>query len=343
LPRNKKAGEIFPAFLFLGNHYCYIHSKKVMSIITFTSIPKERVWGGRTLESDYGRILPKADVPYGESWELVDRDEAQSIVISDFHKGKSLHELWRDYREEIFGVGLPDSERFPLLIKILDAKSDLSVQVHPSDRSNIIGNSEPKTEMWYVASAVFGAKFYVGLRQGCDRASFEKALHDGSVESQLHTIIPKIGESILIPSGRLHAIGAGLVIFEIQQNSDTTYRVFDWNRSGLDGKMRDLHVEESLANIDFSDIEPNMDIPQENIISACEYFTVEKFFLEKGELIKVKNPNKFSLLHIIEGSLECEGKMIYSKGNTLLVSPGNDQLFAAQSSIVLRTSIVKLQ
>jgi len=148
--------------------------------------------------------------------------------------------------------------RFPLLCKILDARDELSLQVHPPARIAAELKGEPKTEMWYIADAAPGASLYVGLKNGVTRSTFEQKIADGSVADCFHRIPVKAGDTMFLPSGRVHAIGDGLVIFEIQQNSDTTYRVFDWNRVGLDGKPRDLHVAESLASIDFNDFEPKL-------------------------------------------------------------------------------------
>lgn len=299
----------------------------------------ERVWGGRALETLYGRRLPDAQRPYGESWEMVDRSDEQSIVAHGDFAGKSLHELWQHHRDELFGLGLPDSERFPLLIKILDARDDLSIQVHPPADIAPSLNGEPKTEMWYIAEARDGAQLYVGLRHGSNRESFEQAIYNGEVAQHVHAIAVKRGDSIFIPSGRLHAIGAGLVIFEIQQNSDTTYRVFDWNRLGLDGRPRTLHVEESLKSIDFGDIEPGMDEPQGAVLAACDFFVVERFALEEGELIAMARTDRFSLFSIVEGELIDEEGQTWRKGATVMGRVGAAPLRAADDSIILRTHI----
>src|SRR5207302_7774492 len=148
--------------------------------------------------------------------------------------------------------------RFPLLIKILDAQEKLSLQVHPPAHKAAALGGEPKTEMWYIAEAEPGAELYVGLKQGVTRTEFERKISSGTVAECFHRIAVREGDTMFLPSGRVHALGAGLVIFEIQQNSDTTYRVFDWNRVGLDGKPRELHVTESLENIDFEDFEPGL-------------------------------------------------------------------------------------
>ncbi|MEM7014258.1 MAG: type I phosphomannose isomerase catalytic subunit, partial [Verrucomicrobiota bacterium] len=196
--------------------------------IQFVPIYQKRAWGGRNLEDWFNRQLPD-DAPYGESWELVDRPETQSVVANGDFAGLTLGELWTHRRRDIFGTGAI-GDRFPLLFKILDAKENLSIQVHPpEDVAKELGG-EPKTEVWFVAHAEPGAKLYIGVKNGVDRALFEQSINDGTTSEAIHELTPEKDDSILIESGRLHSIGAGLLIFEIQQNSDTTYRVFDWNR-----------------------------------------------------------------------------------------------------------------
>lgn len=309
-----------------------------MTPITFTPLYMPRVWGGRMLESEYGRALPD-DSPYGESWEIVDREEEQSIVAEGEFTGRSLHELWTERREEIFGIGLPDSPRFPLLIKVLDARDDLSIQVHPPAAIAPALGGEPKTEMWYIAKADAGAKLYAGLKAGITRDEFETALGDGSVAEVVHSLEPRSGESIFIPSGRLHAIGAGFLIHEIQQNSDTTYRVFDWNRMGLDGKPRELHVEESLRSIDFNDDEPGMDAPSGTVIAECDHFRVEKLELGTGDPAGNARDDRFSIFSIAEGEVTDANGRLYRKGDFLLLPRGGAPLTAACDSIVLRTTL----
>ena len=225
--------------------------------LIFHPIFKERVWGGRKLEQLYGKPLP-ADKRIGESWEITDRPEGVSIIADGPLAGKDLHWLMEHHERELIGTRSSSPARFPLLIKILDAREILSLQVHPPARVAEQLGGEPKTEMWYIADAAPDAELFVGLKHGATRAEFERRIRDGSVARCVHRLAVKSGDAIFLPSGRIHAIGAGLVIFEIQQNSDTTYRVFDWNRVGLDGKPRDLHIEQSLASIDFQDFEPSL-------------------------------------------------------------------------------------
>jgi mannose-6-phosphate isomerase len=295
-----------------------------------------RVWGGRSLETNYDRPLPD-DQPYGESWEISDREGEQSLISQGKFAGKSLHHLWSRHREEIFGEGLT-GDRFPLLIKILDARDDLSIQVHPPQAvANDLGG-DPKTEMWYIADRDPEAKLYIGLNEGTTRESFEQSLLDGTVEQQVHAVSPEIGESIFIPSGRLHAIGAGFLIYEIQQNSDTTYRVFDWNRMGLDGKRRDLHIAESLASINFNDFEPGMDQPDGDTLASCHYFVVDQLDLQSGDQVANKN-DRFSIITVVSGELTHINGQTFKKGDFFILPRGTCELIASSEAKVLQTRI----
>jgi mannose-6-phosphate isomerase len=309
-----------------------------MKPITFAPIYQERVWGGRELERVYHRQLPSPATPFGESWEIVDREEAQSVVDTGPLAGKTMHELWTHHRQEIFGVTEPTPARFPILLKILDARDDLSIQVHPPAALAASLGGEPKTEMWVIADRTPGAKLYVGLKRGVDRAAFERAIADGTLADCVHAIEPQPGESIFIPSGRLHAIGAGFLIHEIQQNSDTTYRVFDWNRPGLDGKPRELHIAPSLASIDFADFEPTMDHPRGGVLAECPYFKTERLDLNPGEAAMPAAPDRFAILSILTGTLECDGTR-FGPGRTVLMPAGSKGLSAAAPANILRITL----
>jgi mannose-6-phosphate isomerase len=307
--------------------------------ITFNPLYMERVWGGRELEREYLRQLPYPDRPIGESWEIVDRESEQSIVADGPLAGSSLHELWTRHRTEIFGKGLPDSARFPILIKVLDAREDLSIQVHPpADLAHGLGG-EPKTEMWFIAGCEPGAKLYVGLKHGTTRTQFQQAINDGMVAEMVHEITPSVGDSIFIPSGRLHAIGAGFLIHEIQQNSDTTYRVFDWNRVGFDGRPRDLHVPQSLASIDFHDFEPTMDEPDGNTLASCEHFETQRHVLRTGDSITNPDERRFSIISVVSGSLRSGGGRVFGKGSFMLLPHGAAPLIAEKETILLQITL----
>jgi len=293
---------------------------KPSSPITFEPLPMERVWGGRRFETLLGKALPHG-ATIGELWEMVDRPEAQSVVHQGPLKGETLHGLWTRHREEIFGKAhlSNPSGRFPLLIKLLDARERLSVQVHPpATRAEELGG-EPKTECWYFLHASEGASIYAGLRPGVTRERFETALTTGDVEETLHRVPAHTGESIFIPSGRLHAIGEGLVIVEVQQNSDTTYRVFDWNRNGLDGKPRELHVSESLTSINFSDFEPAVTGPDEPVVADCADFHVARMQLHAPCPVEaIRRQDDFIIMTCLAGGLEC-GDVVLKPGGFMLV------------------------
>jgi len=306
-----------------------------MEAIKFEPLYMERIWGGRKLETIYGRKLPDLSAAFGEAWEIVDRENEQSVVTGGAFSGKSLHELWIHHREEIFGTNLPDSERFPILIKILDSADDLSIQVHPSAKIAAGLNGEPKTEMWFIAGCELGSKLYVGLKNGVTRNTFEKAIQDGTVADQIHTITPQKGQSIFIESGRLHAIGAGFLIHEIQQNSDTTYRVFDWNRTDRNGNHRELHVEQSMQCIDFRDTEPQMDEVDGETLATCPHFKITQHQLVTGELIANPSPDQFSLITVVSGCLDHK----FNAGETILLPKSATPLTASEETQVLQITI----
>lgn len=286
--------------------------------LVFEPLFMERVWGGRRLETLFRKRLPQS-TRIGESWEIVDRPEAQSVVHDGPLRGCTLHELWTDHRELIFGQGLPDSERFPLLFKMLDAQDRLSLQVHPP--AEVAGRlrGEPKTEMWYVVDALLDSDLYFGIKQGASRETFEQALREGRVADQIHRMRVTKGDCIFIPSGRVHAIGAGNLIVEVQQNSDTTYRVFDWNRLGTDGKPRALHLEESLESINFDDIEPSMSQPSEGeLLVECEFFRVQRWEMDGPR--NIESGKRFAVFTVVEGRVECGGRE-FGPGSFFLVPP----------------------
>ena len=226
--------------------------------LIFHPIFKERVWGGRRLETLYGKTLPPG-VPIGESWELSDRPGDENTIANGPLAGQTVRWLMERHGDAVLGAArAAPGHRFPILCKILDARDILSLQVHPPAHRAAELGGEPKTEMWYITDASPDAELYAGLVRGVTRAAFEASLRSGDVARCVHRFSVRAGDTMFLPSGRLHAIGAGLVLFEIQQNSDTTYRVFDWNRTGLDGRPRELHVAQSLASIDFDDVEPSL-------------------------------------------------------------------------------------
>ena len=282
----------------------------MLNPLTFHPIFKERVWGGRNLERLYKKNLPPR-APIGESWEISDRPGDASVVANGPLAGKNLHWLMENHARELLGNAKPAGRnRFPLLCKILDAREKLSLQVHPPvDRAAELGG-EPKTEMWFIADAAPDAELFVGLKRGVTRAEFAEKIRTGEVAGCFHRIPVRAGDAMFLPSGRVHAIGAGLVIFEIQQNSDTTYRVFDWNRVGLDGRPRELHVAESLASINFSDFEPALvqgkfagEEIKTRMLVEDPLFNVEAVEMKNDARQDLK-PRKLQIIAVVHGQVE---------------------------------------
>ncbi|MBM3835276.1 MAG: mannose-6-phosphate isomerase [Verrucomicrobia bacterium] len=274
----------------------------------FHPILKERIWGGRNLARLYGKPLPDS-LLIGESWEISDRPDAVSVIANGPLAGRSLRWLMENHRDDLLGAAPALNGRFPLLLKILDAQQVLSLQVHPPAGVAEQLAGEPKTEMWYIAEAAPGAELFVGLRRGVTRSEFESKMHGGDVATCFHRVAVRRGDVMFLPSGRVHAIGAGLVIFEIQQNSDTTYRVFDWNRTGSDGRKRPLHVDEALASIDFKDFEPSLisrHLPSEQAMSRrlvnTGPFMVEEKVSPPGMALSIEN-DRATIIAVLSGTL----------------------------------------
>jgi mannose-6-phosphate isomerase len=271
--------------------------------LTFEPIFMERIWGGRRLQTEFGKNLPRHG-RIGESWEIVDREEAQSVVRDGPWRGKTLHELWTEHRQEIFG-DVPDSARFPLLVKLLDAQEKLSLQVHPPKKAAMLLGGEPKTEFWYVAAADPKAELFVGLRAPTTREAFKDALEQGRIAELVRTIRVKTGDAMFLPAGRFHAVGAGNLLVEIQQNSDTTYRVFDWNRLDEHGKPRALHVDQALESIDFNDCAPTLARADGELLVKHELFEIQKWNLTASR--EIVSRGQFAIVSCLTGSVRCAG------------------------------------
>ena len=219
--------------------------------IRFEPIFRSYIWGGDRLASQLGKKPPGNGI-WAESWEIVDHREGESIVAEGAFEGWTLRQLIESFPNEIVGRDAPN-ERFPLLLKYLDCQRVLSVQVHPDDAygAKMPQPDRGKTEAWYVIDAEPNSKLYAGLEPGVDRQSLLEAISKGETESCLHVLSPKAGDCIFIPAGTVHALGEGLLVAEIQQASDCTFRLFDWDRVDKDGQPRQLHIELALEVIDF--------------------------------------------------------------------------------------------
>ncbi len=277
--------------------------------LRFTPIFRRYLWGGRRLQSVLGKPIGAGD-DYAESWEIVDHGADQSIVAFGKLAGASLGELRRTRCRELLGE--ENADRFPLLFKFLDARRKLSVQVHPNDvqAAKLVPPDFGKTEAWVVLAAEAGACVYAGLAVGTTQSAFAAALQAGRGEQFLHRVEVQVGDCFFIPAGACHAIGAGLLMAEIQQSSDTTYRLFDWNRLGPDGQPRELHIEQGLDAIDFSrgPIAPQTPAPTPRPHVArlvdCHKFTLDRWTFTGAA--PLGGDARFHLLAVLSGEVIVE-------------------------------------
>ena len=285
-----------------------------MSIFKFEPIYKQRVWGGTQFSELFEDRLSK-NQKYGESWNIVDREDNQSLCKLDTGKEVSIAELLRIKGKEIMGPTWNDGDKFPILVKWLDCQERLSLQVHPPKELADKLGGEPKTENWYVVNSSKNSGLFLGFNQKVSNSQFKEALENNQAEDLCNRIESNPNDSVLVKSGRIHAIDAGNLILEIQQNSDTTYRVFDWGRVGLDGKPRDLHVQESLSSIDFNDFNQSSintsNEPGIRTIAECEHFRIRRLNLKENSSYEVKDSlSDCIILSPFKGKSLCENQLL---------------------------------
>ena len=312
-----------------------------MSVFKFEPIYKKRIWGGQQFHAlfDHGLDCNERIV---ESWNIVDREDEQSFFLHPNGNQQTIRSLIEGNCHEIMGPSWKKDRRFPILVKWLDCHARLSLQVHPPADIASSLNGEPKTENWYIVNCTEEAGIILGLKKGVTKLQFQEALKQNSAENLCHKIPSKPNDSVLVESGRMHAIDAGNLILEIQQNSDTTFRVYDWGRNGEDGKPRNLHIEESMKCIDFNDYEPctmtTCTDLGEYTIAQSELFRIRKFNLAKGSKTEIKKPKQDCvILCPIRGILNCESQPLnlgYSS-----ISPYSDscEIHALEDSTILIT------
>ena len=302
--------------------------------LLFRPVYKDYLWGGDKIIRRFGRSAPPGI--YAESWEVSDRDDGMNVVANGPATGRSLKEIESEWGEALLGAGT-GSTRFPLLIKLIDAKDRLSVQVHPNDETARRCGGEAKTEMWYVLDADPGAQVFAGLRPGAGRKEFEAAIRSGAFESVLAAVPVKAGDAVFMPGGRMHAIDAGCLILEVQQNSNTTYRVYDWGRVGADGKPRELHIAQAMQVARWDDPEsarvkpralpePAPNARQEIVV--CPYFRMERLELKSARALEHR-PETFHVLFLASGEMSIDwpgGTQTLKPGTTVLVPAALDSV-----------------
>lgn len=290
---------------------------------------KERVWGGRALEQ-FGFELPEGHI--GEGWMIGDHPNGTTTVVNGELAGMGLDQIREQYGKLLFGSkGFSEKNgRFPLLIKLLDCQDDLSVQVHPNDHYDLLPQGElGKTEMWYILDAKPGAKIIYGLKDGVSREQLAAAIEENRIMDCLNEITVEAGDSFYIPSGTVHALGAGVLVAEIQQNSDSTYRLYDYDRLGLDGKPRDLHIDDSLNVIAYEG--SGATYMKTELPAAHQWLTLARspfFVTEKGQVDGdwglQTTPDSFIIHIICDGT----GSIRWADGE-LPVKPGECYLLPA--------------
>jgi mannose-6-phosphate isomerase len=298
--------------------------------ILFEPIYQYRPWGGRRLAKVLKTPLPGSG-PIGEAWILSDRDDFQSVVANGPLKGQTIRKLLKESKEQVLGKFVGDFDRFPLLLKFLDAHELLSVQVHPSEANAELlpAGETAKSEAWVVLEAGKDSRIYAGLKPGTTKENIFTALSNGTVEQHLASFTPQSGDSIFIPAGAVHSMGDDVVVFEIQQNSDVTYRLYDWNRiDAKTGCTRELQIEKALVCIDFEQgaigpISPQLEdkMPaRRELLAKCEHFGLWRVEADSMFIVGVVETPRILVCLTGEAQVEHEGKSYpIGKGDVMLL------------------------
>jgi mannose-6-phosphate isomerase len=304
-----------------------------MNPLVFESYLRPQVWGGRGLQRYLGKTLPPEGA-FGEAWEISAQPLHVSRVAEGPLAGTLLTDLWAQRGAELVGPNRPVGPEFPLLIKFLDCQDLLSIQVHPTDaiaQRLGVGNLG-KTEAWVVLHAEPEGKIYAGLRPGVTPDELERRLDDGTAAQCLHGFTPKAGDCVFLPAGTVHAVGGGVIIAEVQQSSDVTFRLFDWNRVGADGKPRQLHRQQALASINWS-FGPVSPLAVHSLarlpatvcgeqLAACEYFSIARFTLNAAPL-DMPMADRLSIWMVLQGTVELSSadgyRRTFQQGETVMI------------------------
>ncbi len=314
-------------------------------------VSKEILWGGNKLKKEYAKTAPFDKI--AESWELTVRRDGMSVISNGEYAGMALEQYLALGKTDVLGTNCKKYDRFPLLIKFIDAADNLSVQVHPDDEYALPKENEfGKTEMWYIMDAEPGAKLVYGLAEGCTIDEFARAVVNGKVEEKLNYVEVHRGEVYFIPSGQVHAIGAGILIAEIQQNSNITYRVYDYNRRQSDGSLRQLHTDKALdvikirsdAEIEAIRLKKTDGVTTGETLCACDYFTSAKYTTSKDN-IAVVHVDESSFVSILvleadEGYLEMGDEILpLHRGDSYFIPAGNTDVRISGNAEIITTKI----
>jgi len=314
-------------FLLAGNY----NGGRMMYPIKFNPIYKECIWGGTNLKAVFGREFSGSQI--GESWDLSSHANGTSIVKNGYLAGMSLNEVMAEHKEKIMGKKITNEPYFPLLIKIIDANDDLSIQVHPSDDTACTLEGEAgKTEAWYVVSAKEDAQIVYGLREDIIKENFIKAVENNTIYDVVRRVPVKAGDMIFVPAGTIHALLDGVMVYEVQQNSDTTYRVYDYDRVGSDGKVRELHIQKAIDVINFEQQPSELFVGND---IHCQYFSMERLLISEQQA--EMTADQFIIYCVTAGS----GKILYQEsaeelraGDTVLI-PACLEIFTLKGNLEL--------
>jgi mannose-6-phosphate isomerase len=288
--------------------------------LRFEPVYKDYIWGGRRILERFNRIGPQGRC--AESWEISTHPDGRTAIANGPLKGRTLCDLLPEQRVALLGRAVAGDD-FPLLIKLIDARDTLSVQVHPNDANAAAVKGQPKTEMWYFLEGDGSAQVYCGLKSGCGQREFLQALENKTFSSILQAVPARRGEAVFVPGGRVHAIGAGCLILEIQQNSNTTYRIYDWDRVDASGRGRELHIDKALQVIDWEDHCDPLCRPHGTCVEESPYFRLDRFELISPRTFPVSGES-FHALFAAEGG----GEILWEGGAEPLL-PGQSWLIPA--------------
>lgn len=307
-------------------------NKTLEKPILLSPIYRSSLWGGQRIAKHYNRKGTPSVC--SESWEISGHPDGSTVISNGEHKGKKLNDLTKEFGTALVGTLAPNPKHFPLLFKLLDAQRNLSVQIHPNVQNASLTHGEPKEEMWYVLECKPGASLYAGFKSGTTEPILRKALEQGTIDSKIIQIPVDLNDILYIPGGLVHSIGAGCLIYEVQQSSNTTYRFFDWNRLDADGKPRQLHLEESFKSIDWSLAAPKTKRPillkekAENRlfeVLSSPYFHMKKLDLGASTTVHTDGIT-FYVFFVKSGSIS-----LTSGGETVFLNIGDSALIPADA------------
>lgn len=292
----------------------------MLAPLRFEPYVRPLVWGGRRLGDILGKNLTSSE-PHGEAWEISDHPLHHSVVACGSNAGRTLHDLLQQDAASLLGAAHAKDTVFPWLVKFLDAYDWLSVQVHPDEQAvrRLWSGEGSKTEAWFVLDALPGCRIYAGLLPGTDAVALRKALAAGTAAECLYSFVPRPGDCIFLPAGTVHAVGGGVLIAEVQQTSDATYRLFDWNRRDAHGKMRQLHIDEGLASIHwhrgpvqpvhakaFSQSPESAAATEKQLLVQCPYFTLD--YVQFREPTALGGTGRLQALVVVRGQARWDGQ-----------------------------------